>query len=117
MKESGLTDLALVILVLAIGLTARAVLEVAWYRFRRPKRAAGTWVDKGHHRLGLSRPMFIGAACGVLLAALALLVAVGDEYGADEVVGLIILALIALALLSIATAAAVWWFGWVVNHY
>jgi hypothetical protein len=117
LKESGLTDLALVIVVLAIGFTARAVLEVAWYRFRRPKRAAGTWVDKGHHRLGLSTPMFIGAACGVLLAAVALLVAVGGEYGAGEVVGLIFLALIALVLLSAVTAWAVWWFRWVVNHY
>ncbi len=116
MSESGLTDLALVILVLAIPLTARAVLEVAWYRYRRPKRAADTWIEKGHHMFGLSRPMLIGAACGVLLAAVALLVLVGSAYGAGEVIGLIFLALAALVLISMATAAAVWHFRWVVKR-
>jgi hypothetical protein len=116
LSESGLTDLALVILVLAIPLTARAVLEVAWYRYRRPKRAAGTWIEKGHHMLGLSRPMLIGAACGVLLAAVALLAVVGRTYGAGEVVGLIFLAFIALVLISVYTAAAVWWFSRVVKR-
>jgi hypothetical protein len=115
-KESGLTDLALVLLVLAIPLSARAVLEVAWYRYHLPKRAAGTWIAKGQHKLGLPRPMLIGAGCGVLLAAVALLVLVGGAYGAGEVVGLIFLALVALVVISIATAAAVWYFRWVVRR-
>jgi hypothetical protein len=114
--ESGLTYLSLMVLVLAIPLTARAVLEVAWYRYRRPKRAAGTWIDKGHHRLGLSRPMLIGAASGVLLAAVALLVVVGGTYGAEEVLGLIFLALAALVLISVLTAMGVWYLRWVVKR-
>lgn len=111
--ESGLTDLSLLTLGLAIPLAARAALEVAWYRYGRPKRAAGTWIEKGHHRLGLSRPMLMGAAGGLSLAAIALLAAVAGEYGPGEVVGVIGLALFALALLTIATAAAVLYFGWV----
>lgn len=105
------------VLALAITFGARAVLEIAWYRFRRPRRASGTWLEKGHHRLGLSRPAFIGTAAALLLAAAALLIVVGERFGITEVVGLITLAVIAVVMIAAATAWGVVWFTWVSKRW
>jgi len=106
-----------VALVLAIPFGARAILEVAWYRYRRPSRRADTWLQKGQHRLGMSRPAFIGIAVALLLAAAGLLIVVGNQFGVVEVQGLIGLALVAVAMIAALTGSAVVWFTWASKHW
>jgi len=62
-------ELAGVALILAVPFGARAILEVAWYRYRS-RATKATHVGWGPDSIGLPRPIFLGVAAGLVLAAL-----------------------------------------------
>lgn len=105
-------ELAGVALILAIPLGARAVLELAWYRYRH-RTIAATRIGWGQDSFGLPRPVFLGAAAGAVLAATAFVAVVAIEFGAREVFRVLFLAIGALLLITLMTAIGVLYGKWV----
>ncbi len=99
-------------LILAIPFGARAILEVTWYRFRS-QATKGTHVGWGSDSIGLPRPIFLGVAGGLVLAAAALLVVVDVQFGAADLFGVVFLALGVLLLIAVGVTVGVIYGKWV----
>ncbi len=93
-------ELATVALILAVPFGARAVLEIAHYRMRG-RRDRITW---GRDSIGLPAPLFFGLACGLGLAATALLVVIGMQYGGTGIFEVVFFTVCALVLIVAMTA-------------
>ena len=99
-------------LILAIPFGARAILEVARYRYQ--SRAINvTHVGWGPDSIGLPRPIFLGVAAGLVLTAAALLVIVDVQFGAADLFGVVFLALAALLLIAVGVTFGVIYGKWV----
>ena len=96
-------ELAAVVLVLAITFGARAVLEVAWYRYRSRTKAT-TRIGWGPDSIGLPRPIFLGLAAGLVLGAGALLLVVGFQFGGGGIFDVLFWSVSALVLIVAMTA-------------
>jgi hypothetical protein len=105
-------ELAGVALILAIPFGARAILEVAWYRYQS-RATKGTHIGWGPDSIGLPRPIFLGVAAGLVLAAAALLVVVDVQFGAADLFGVVFLALGVLLLIAVGVTFGVIYGKWV----
>jgi hypothetical protein len=105
-------ELAGVTLILAIPFGARAILEVAWYRYQS-RATKGTHIGWGPDSIGLPRPIFLGVAAGLVLAAAALLVVVDVQFGAAELFRVVFLALGVLLLIAVGVTFGVIYGKWV----
>ena len=110
-------ELALLVLALAITFGARAVMEVAWYRYRSRATPKKNRIGWGPDSIGLPRPIFFAVATGLVLAAIALMAVVGVQFGLADVLGVIFLALCAVLLIAVAITFGVIWGKWVARHW
>jgi hypothetical protein len=111
-----LKELALLLLIPAMLFGARAVMEVAWLRYGS-RAKPGSRIGWGPDSIGLPRPIFFATATGLVLAAAALLLVVGLEFGWAETALLVFLAFCALVLLTAMTAFGVIRAKWIGRYW
>ena len=109
-------ELALLLLMPAMLFGARAVMEVAWLRYRSPGKR-GSRIGWGPDSIGLPRPVFFATAIGVALAAAALLLVVGLEFGWAETALIVFLAFCGLVILTAMTAFGVIRAKWIGRYW
>ena len=91
-------------------------MEVAWLRYSS-RANPGSRIGWGSDSIGLPRPVFFATAIGLVLAAAALLIVVGLEFGWAEIALVVFLAFCAIVLLIAMTAFGVIRAKWIARYW